>query len=181
MLSKPDADGMRPLSGKEYAALKCVIVAFNELDKCAEYLHERCSLIPGGWRDMKLVLSKIDRLRIDIGETIPYAKRASINADIQHSQIVLHTIGADRSQTPDVVWIDEKAFVALMEYVVNLECWSCEKTGKDVKRCQIKRLLLDVLHYDSDPKEFPEDGRCELSGCTTARKEREHNETEQII
>ena len=167
MVSRPDADGRYPLSGREWAAYRCLIVAVNELDVCANELRGRLKLIPGGWRDLRMLSTVSYKLFNALAETIPQKKLLAIQEEIHNSQIQLVVRSPLHTMPPSVVYIDEKAFIAVMDRLINTECWCCEKTGKDVKRCEIKKLIMDVLHYDTDPSQAPADGRCELAGHTS--------------
>lgn len=164
MLNK-DEDGRIPLTGREYNALRCVIVAWNELDACSEALHERLNTIPHGWRDMRLAQSLITKLKNELYETIPYRKLRGIQTEIHNSRIVLTVKGADRRIQDGVTYIDQESFVRIINRCIAMDCWCCEKRGKDVKRCEILRLVTDILHYESDPGECPKDG-CELQGVS---------------
>ena len=171
MLRKPDEDGRYPLSGREWNALRCVQTAMNELDVCQDYLKERLKLTRNGWRFLRAALAMMDRVCDLIYSTVPRKKLMAMREEVRHSQIRLIVKGADDRMPPGIVYVDEDAFIAVMDYVISQECWCCEKTGKDVKRCRIKQLILGVLHYESDPAEFPEDGHCELAGHTSSRRD----------
>lgn len=171
MIKKPDADGRYPLTGREWQALRCLIVALNELDVCNEQLRDRCSLIPGGWRDLRLMLRLAEKLWDSITKTIPDKKLRVISEEIKHCHISLVVEGASSVADKSVVWMDESAYVHMMDRIIGQECWCCERTGKDVKRCEIKKLILSTLRYESDPAEYPEDGACELAGHTTILRE----------
>lgn len=171
MLRKPDENGRIPLSGKEWNALRCVQTAMNELDVCQGYLKERLKLTRHGWRFLRAALAMMERVCDCIYSTVPAKKLAAMREEVGHSQIRLIVKGADDRMPPGIVYVDEDAFIAVMDYVISQECWCCEKVGKDVKRCHIKQLILGVLHYESDPVEFPDEGKCELAGCTSSRKE----------
>ena len=171
MLRKPDVNGRIPLSGKEWNALRCVQTAMNELDVCQGYLKERLKLTRHGWRFLRAALAMMERVCDCIYSTVPAKKLAAMREEVRHSQIRLIVKGADDRMPPGIVYVDEDAFIAVMDYVISQECWCCEKVGKDVKRCHIKQLILGVLHYESDPAEFPEEGHCELAGHTSSRRD----------
>ena len=171
MKTKPDRDGRYDLTGREWNAIRCLQVAMNEVDVTFPALWERLKLIPYGRRDIKMVLSRLSKMLDDLYTTIPAKKLLAMKTEIQHSQIRLCVRGADNSMPPGVVYIDEAAFIRLMDRMISQECWCCEKVGKEVKRCEILKCIEDVLHYSSDPDSCPVDGRCELAGCTSVLKE----------
>ena len=176
MLGKPDPDGRYPMSGREFSAYRCLIVAVNELDVCIDALKDRLKLIPGGWRDMRMLSTVSYKLFNALAETIPSRKLRAIQAEIQNCEIRLVVRGADRSMLKSVVYIDEQPFIRLMNHVISQECWCCEKCGKEAKKCEIRQLVTDVLHYDSSDGELRKDDMCELAGHTSIILEEESTE-----
>lgn len=171
MKTKPDADGRYPLTGREWNAIRCIQCAMNEVDVCQETLKDRLRLTKHGWRFLRIALGMMEKVCDMLYETIPAKKLIAMREEIRHSQIRLCVKGADNQMPPGVIYIDEMAFIRMMNRLINQECWACEKRGKDVKRCEILRVIEDVLHYESDPAELPKDGSCELAGCSSILKE----------
>lgn len=74
MWRKPDEDGRYPLSHAEYQALRSIFGAKNALEQTHHDLERRVRLIPGGWRDFRLVMTLIDKLMAAVLGTIPQKK-----------------------------------------------------------------------------------------------------------
>lgn len=168
---EPDSSGRYPLTGREWNAIRCIQCALNEVEVCQNVLKDRLKLSKDGWRFLRIALSLLEKVCDLLYETIPAKKLAAMREEIRHSQIRLCVKGADNQMPPGVVYMDEKSFIRIMNRLIDLECWSCEKTGKAVRQCEILECITDVLHYESDPAELPKDGRCELAGCSSVLKE----------
>ena len=168
---EPDEDGRYKLSGREWNAIRCIQCALNEVDVHHKVLEKRLKLTKNGWRFMRIALSLLEKVCDMLYDTIPVKKIAAMREEIRHSQIRLCVRGADNQLPPGVVYMDEKSLIRIMDRMINVECLFCEKTGKEVDRCEILDCITDVLHYDVDPKEAHESGKCAFAGCTSVLKE----------
>lgn len=169
MLSEKDQEGRYPLSGKEYDELRCLIVALNEVLKVSN-LTERIKTIPHGWRDFRLLCWLIDHFEDMLLDTVPTKKLMALKAELRNSKVALR-VGWSGIPTPGVAHIDEKAFIQLLNMLVGMECWSCDKTGRDIKKCPIRNAYMDCLHYEPSPVEKRTDGLCEMAGWTSVVEE----------
>lgn len=164
MLHEPDEDGKRMLSGREWDAIRRLQVSLDSLSRSIHLMEDRLKIIPNGWRDIHMLLKRTQMLLNDIYETVPTKHLWMMQREIEHSEIRLTVHGADSSLPPGVVYVDEKAFLAMLDKIIQMDCWACEKKGKDVKRCEIRKVLFDCLQYGPDASNKPKDGSCELAG-----------------
>ena len=169
MLKPMDKDGKYPLTGREYNALRCIVLSKNEVTNSIDSLKDRFRLIPGGWRDARMIYTRLAKLTAQLLDTVPDHKRRAMQHELDNSEISIHIKKADPSTLKGVIYVDEEAFVHIMDRIIGQDCWCCEKKGREVKHCEIRNLILDALHYGS---EMP-DGYCELQGCSSVMQEGE--------
>ena len=152
-----------PMTGKEYDNMRQVIVAVDELAKAPTHLKKRLQAIPHGWRNYKLAMYWMEKLCDDLLDTVPEEKLVSFQTELKNSKICLITKWAPVA-TEGVCQIPEAGFLALMERLIYMECWSCERKGADVRKCPIRKICLDCLHYEPGPDQKPKDGSCFMAG-----------------
>lgn len=174
MTKQPDADGRYALSGREYDSIRYIWTAFSTLDAYSASLKDRLKLIPGGWRDIRLLHAVSKNLERKLFDTVPIRKAAAMKAEMNNSSLTMSVRMADQ-RLPGIMYMDEHALIALIDLLVSRECLLCEKCGKDAKRCVIRRTIEDVMHYDLEPAPNPED--CPLAGWITIRREEAECET----
>ena len=160
---REDEEGRYPLSGREYNDLRSLLIAFNEVIGREENLLERLRKIPNGLRDYRLIKTKMSKLEDDILDTVPTKKLLAFKNELENSKIVLTSKWTPVPQE-GIVHLREDAFLALLNRLISYECWSCDKKGRDVKKCPIRQTYLDCLHYEPAPDEIPKDGSCVMTG-----------------
>lgn len=168
MLGQPDEDGRYALSGKEYNSLRHLIVALDQMVKEEESLTERLRTIPNGLRDYRMLRVVMDHLMDKIFDTIPTKKLVALQKELDNSKIAL-TVKWASTPTEGVAYVKENAFVNLLNMLISMECWSCDKKNKEVEKCPIRQAYFDCLHYGLSPDQVPQDGSCALAGWTSVR------------
>ena len=175
MLGEPDSEGNYKLSQREYAALLTCYAAFSAMEDAEPILKDRLKLDPHAWRDYRMIESKTKFIADHLTGTIPTRKLLAIRRELKQCRYTMH-IGPDAAVRTDhngVTYVNEDSFLWLLDEVVKTNCFFCEKTGKDVKRCRILQMITDVLHYDPDPANDPGDGRCQIAGVTSIMADEE--------
>lgn len=165
---KQDKDGKYPLSDTEWTAMRTLLASLNAMMWHTEEMRDRARLVPGTYRDLKMLEAKVPQIYNALICTVPDRKRAAIQAELQNSQIQLKVKGAT-ADIHSVVYVDEDVFVGLMDRLISMECWSCSKSYKASRKCPIMRAVCDVIHYDKVDQR--EDGECPLVGKTSIVKD----------
>ena len=71
MWKQPDENGRYPMSNPEYQALRALFGAKNALEQTSKDIERRVRLIPGGWRDFRMLVAVLDRLLAAVLRTVP--------------------------------------------------------------------------------------------------------------
>ena len=160
MLRDADQDGKRPLTSHEWVALKCMWAACSVLKDDHEKLKERLqACVPGGWRDIRLATTKLDKLLDEILGTIPQKKLRSIASEMANTELRIITKGPQTDR--NIVHLEDREIAELVNLLIYRECMLCEKTDKLGKRCPIYKAVTNCLHYDLPDVD---DGHCALCG-----------------
>ena len=151
-----------PLSGREYAALQSLFAAVSNMSVLYPILEKRAKLVPDLWRDMRLVQAKTDTMLERILRTVPLNKLRQINEELAHVQLYVKVeapgIRTRKSEgfsyTPTAVLND------LLNYVCEHECLCCDKTAKESRKCEIRRMIEDALPHEVG---HPDGEHCKFS------------------
>lgn len=167
MIPQKDIDGKYKLTGREYTALLRLFAAQTALMEVEEVLKDRLKTFPNGWRDFRMLSTRMATELDGLLDTVPIKKLIAIQRELKSVKIKLQ-IGPDAAGSDDqVIYVNEEAFLKLLDQIVAMNCMLCDKKGKDVKRCPWLQLIEDCLPYSPDPSMDPEDGSCQIAGRTT--------------
>ena len=162
MLRQQDAEGKYPLKSDEYLALLWMYACLVQYETWSPKLRERAK-ISGlmTWCDSKLIGSKLGKIITELMDTVPEKKRRAMREEMKITHMLLSPTweGAKREA---VYVVPEEDLQRLLNILVSQECWACEKTYKECKKCQIWKTVLGCLPFeDHDEKE---DGLCPMAG-----------------
>ena len=89
-----DADGRFHFSEREYFATRELFGIVSTFNKNAEQLERRVREIPGGWRDLKLIMAVSEKLLRGILRTIPKKKLAVIQKELLNTEVLVNVRNA---------------------------------------------------------------------------------------
>ena len=153
----------KPLSGREYYALRELFGIVSLFNANADELQKRVQMIPGGWRDLRLITAVSEKLMGNLLKTVPHNKLAMIQRELTHTVCeVKVNMDVSGRKSENFCYVPDGALVRTVKRLMGYECLFCEKCENDVKRCPI-RTDFEALY----PWDFPLKGTsCPLSGLT---------------
>ena len=145
---------LKPLNKREYEAIKVNIGVQHACRLMSESLEERLRTIPYGWRDAKMLESRWRMLFDKLLYTIPAEKLKTLKHELPYSEMYVRMKGAARydSDESDYVALPRKTEMALAEYAVEMNCPLCDKKGKQISKCRLKRTLDASLPFEPQIK-----------------------------
>lgn len=168
MIGDPDKYGRAKMAGKEYQALLRMFAAKSSLLEIDPVLWDRMGLVKNARRDFRLAIALLEKVSEAILSTIPTNKLLSMRRELGAVRVRIQ-IGPDAAPqgADQVIYVREDAFLRLLDQIVGMHCLLCDKTGRDVKRCEWLKVIEDCLPYSPDPSLDPADGTCQIAGRTT--------------
>lgn len=164
MLSKPDADGRYPMSVREAQALNAIFGALNALRMAEQSMKDRAKLIPGGWRDYRLLETLADRLFNAFLLTIPNNKLLAIHAELPRTYCEVKVRGPVGRMDDELTCVPSEAMDRVVDAAVRMNCTFCERT--DYRKCPLYRDIEALYHWG-----FPRTETCPLSDLTEIPEE----------
>ena len=122
-------------------ALTILYAAVQAIDMVAPKLEQLTRRVPNGWRDLRMVQSKLDKLIESMLNTIPVEQLDTMIAQmrISHLRIVTNDVGkSDESK-----WlVPRDELTELVAAVVDEKCLMCDKT--DWYNCKLRQIISDL-------------------------------------
>lgn len=123
-------------------ALTIVYAAAQAIEKVGVPKLERMSRrVPNGWRDLKMVSSRLNKLVENLLDTLPTKQLETMIAQmrISHLRIVTNDVG----QSDEPKWlVPRDELTELVAAVVDEKCLMCDKT--DWYNCKLRRIIRDL-------------------------------------
>ena len=179
MIGRPDADGKYPLSGREYFAIREIFGLISALAYNGDELKARAQLIPGVWRDFRMVQAKITSVVDAMLRTVPIKKIRMIKEDCANTWInveVRAPRGVKPPARPDYVCVPSTALDAVIGRVLDIECFACDKTGKEMTRCPVRAVIDDLFPFEI---EDPDNDGCKYCNFHIDRADTRYEEKDE--
>lgn len=143
---KADENGKYPLKMREYGSLLTLFGMSVLLD--GDKLKERLQTIPNGWRDMRLIVSLLDKVKDELLSTVPDKKLRAIQTELRHSVCELK-INPPTVHSSGCVYVNQEALVKLADRAIDTECILCEKSSKECLKCELYNAINDCFPYET--------------------------------
>lgn len=168
MWKEADQDGRYPVSFPEYQAIRAMFGVQNALIKYVPALERRVKTIPGGWRDLRLLVTLMEKLMEKVLFTVPAKKLLAMRRELQYTV-------TETKVNPAITLADDRQLCAvpraaldhLIDKAMQYECFGCERC--DYKRCQLFQSIQATYHHD-----FPKSHTCPLADMTFIREDERH-------
>lgn len=164
-MTKTDKDGRSPLSGREYYALRELFAAVDGFNRTAQELENRVRTVPGGLRDLRMLRSVSAKLMGNILGTVPVKKLAQIRRELENSEMLIRVkpVNPKKDEYEDnLTYVPQQALERICRKAIELECFCCEKKGREAKKCQLRNDIQETYMF-----EYPDDGKeCPFAGAT---------------
>ena len=146
-----DKDGCIPLSNKEYAAFQQLAGFADALIDAESRLETRAKLVPGLWRDLRLLRVKGEKLCQEIFKTFPRNKREMIRHDWERmfAQITIKPgLNLPEQKLTGYATVPLQALEWLIQTVIDWECLTCMMESKEQKKCGLRAKLEQLYVFD---------------------------------
>ncbi len=163
---KADADGRYPMSLREYETMRYLYGVIDALAR-ENFLEERLKLVPGGWRDFKMMQAKAKTLFDRLLTTIPFKKLLSMRAELTHTECHVSLNRAAKENGLSLV--ETEKLWKLVEKCAGMDCVFCEKSAAEGRKCEIFNVCMDCLNYEFKGIK----GACPFAGSGELRRDDE--------
>ncbi len=119
-----------------------LMILRNTLQTNAPSCRERARLAGKWvWRDMRLMLTLVDRIQRKMLRTMPASRDEYYSAYARHGHYELHIDSPVR--TPRQLLVTDKHLAAMAEAVLKSECLMCLREGDEIGKCELRDALLE--------------------------------------
>lgn len=122
-------------------ALTILYAAGQAIDMVAPKLEQLARRVPNGWRDLRMVQSKTDKLIESVLNTIPVEQLDTMIAQMRISHLRIVTNDAGKSD--ESKWlVPRDELTELVAAVVDEKCLMCDK--HDWFNCKLWKIISDL-------------------------------------
>lgn len=114
----------------------------NSLAKHSEAVKDRLKVCPHAWRDMRLLWYLVNKLQIQLLNTMPDRRILYYDQMARHGKVIIDIPGPIPKGRH--ILITEKRLAAITEAAMRGECALCIKDGREAQRCPIRDALLEA-------------------------------------
>lgn len=143
---------VKPLSGREYAALQTLFAVVSTWQETNTVLDKRAKEAGNGlWRDMRLMQSLAERVMARILKTVPVEKLRHVQADIRNTHIYVKVEPPGMPSMPDLKgysYTPTETLNRLLNYLCEHECSMCDKTTTESRKCVWRKTIEEALPHD---------------------------------
>jgi hypothetical protein len=153
----------KPLRRNEYLGVQDLIGGINSLHSAIGFLADRAK----GAEVLDTLQEAHDtaiKAYKAILATIPAEKLVQIQRDLDHMRVYVR-VEAPGIRTMDTdLWryVPADRLNRLVDYVAQHECYFCDKSKQESKKCKFRKMMDDVLPHELEYT--APDGCCEWSG-----------------
>lgn len=178
------APEQRRLVNSEYIDFRFLYAAMHVFERMGTH-RERFALTKDGWRLYRSALGMIHRAADELIETVPDGDRKRLRADLNNSDIYMHTtrVTEIKVDDSDMIFMTRNQMKDVVGYALQ-GCELCDKEGRDVAKCKKRKAIhglftheLPVYNGDhclwNDFNVEGEDGRMLMKQMTWAEADRQ--------
>lgn len=160
---RADSDGRFALSQREYYALR-QLFGFAAAFSCEKSeLKKRITTVPDGEKDAKDICDISHRLIKNILRTVPLKKLNQIMRELNNTRVVVEVKRSVCPETDDnLTYVPQRALERITRKAVEIECFCCEKSAADIKKCQLRKDIESTYMFEYPSKE----NECPFAGMT---------------
>ena len=153
----------KPLTEKEYYALRELLALVSQFERCADMLNERAKLKEGLIDDLNIVRQKAQYTLERLLVTIPVEKLEMVRRDVRdiRVEVINEKVKRYRQKDDPYAYVPLRSLEFLLQEIIDFRCFACEKTGLEIDTCPYKKAVEAVY-----PFKLPGGSRtcCKFSG-----------------
>lgn len=161
----------KPLTEKEYYAIRELLALIGSFEKCAGLLDERAKLKEGLYDDLLNVRHDARYVLEQLLVTIPVEKLEMVRRDVQdiRVEVINEKVKRYRQKDDPYAYIPLRALEFLLQEIIDFRCFACEKTGLEIDTCKYRKAVEAVY-----PFKLPGGSRtcCKFSGLQMLEEEK---------
>ena len=137
----------RRLVSSEYIDMRYFFAALHVFRRMGRH-KERLQLTPGAWKMYRAGLGMIDKAGQMMLKSVPEEDRARLRADLNNSDIYMHTtrVAEIKVDDSDMIFLTRNQMKDVIGYAMG-DCQLCDKQGKEVVKCKKRKVLHGLFPH----------------------------------
>ena len=145
-------------NSKELHTIELIAGLDARLTMDKEYLIPRLKSVPDLWRQYRIAETAIAKVLDGLYETVDAHALLHMRKIYDHGEVVIRPRNPLNKRTDTQIVLTED-LKNLVNIVIGDQCAMCLKTGRDIKKCKLRKALMNV----APPTEICEGSLCEYT------------------
>ena len=130
------------MNSRELHRFELIAVLDMQLHSGTELLKARLQTIPNGWRDYRMISTRLGRLVSQIYETMPTNRVRYMQTLCEYGEVLIRVRPAAKSDENMLIPIS--ALKVLVNHAMAGTCTMCFDGPDKVKACKLRKALMEV-------------------------------------
>lgn len=145
---KHDEAGRVRLSMREWNAIRVMHASIDSFLKDSPVLKKRLQEeTEGGWRICRLAETYVSKLDAILMKTVPTKQLVQMKAEMANTHLYVRVEAAAGNLPAGVVYVEQNAFIRMVNRAVQMQCFTCDKTAKEARRCDLCKDIQAIFPY----------------------------------
>ena len=153
---------MKEVTSREMRAIEVIAGLDNRLSNDGKYLEERLKSIPDLWRQFRMAQVATQKVIDGLYATVPPKVLIHMRGLQTNGELVFRPRSPLNKRT-DVQIVLSNDLKFLINSVMADNCAMCLKTDKDINKCELRKVLMNVAPFAEKSKT----GSCEYVNIAT--------------
>lgn len=147
MTERKDDGAKWRLLATEYQDMRYLFAALHVMQRMAVH-RARFRLAAGSWQKYRAAVAMMDQAAQALLSTVPDADRARLRADLNNSDIYMHTtrVSGIKVDDSDMIFVTRNQMKDVIGYAME-GCALCDKRGEDVVRCKKRKAIHGLFTH----------------------------------
>ena len=129
----------RRMRSREHEAMKMFCAADTVMSTWAGDLEQRLRSVKNGWRDWRMLQTRMRDLRERLYDSVPDEQIATMERNL--SRMEMRVAATHVAKEEDFVYISLTALKTLVSYAMATECNFCAKGKQEARQCPLRKAL----------------------------------------
>lgn len=133
---------VKEMNSRELHRVELIAALDAQLEGGQEPLKSRLQTIPNGWRDYRMIHTRLGRLITQIYDTMPISRVKYMLTLCKYGEVLVRVKPAARSD--ENILMPVSALRVLINAAMSEHCTMCFKGRDEVKACKLRKALIEA-------------------------------------
>ena len=145
-------------NSRELRAITHIAVLDNSFEQDGQYLEKRLRSVPDLYRQYRIAKAAMSKALSGLYDTLPLSSLLRLQKTCANSEVLVRPKTTLAVQNDSLIVL-QKDMTTLINAAMSAQCAVCLKVGKETKKCELRKCLLNIV----PPEEIDNTFMCEYA------------------